>query len=207
MVAVDMRPTLSMIRASGTNSITTTVKIMSRGASSCPKAASSHPRLISIFGFATRVQRMSDAVCFLLPGHFGVIEVTNVQNYRDLKTGKPAVDLERDANPSILLVSPRSLDARHFYAKFAHCRTRSAALLSNKTCGPTPAAWRPASMTKKITTGVHRPAPLLLNIIRKGPESLQRLSAKSEESIRFRAVCSIAVKTLCIHPFFQCRAL
>jgi hypothetical protein len=56
--------------------------------------------------------------------HFGIIEVLDAQRYRDLKIDGPSVNLERDANLSMLLASPGDLDARHFDLEFAHGLTR-----------------------------------------------------------------------------------
>ena len=49
---------------------------------------------------------MQGASCRL--NHFGVIEVAEAQNDRNLKTGRPAIDLERDPNSACLGRSIRS---------------------------------------------------------------------------------------------------
>jgi hypothetical protein len=52
--------------------------------------------------------------------NFRVIEVLNAQKNRYLKTSRSATKLKHDANLSILLASPGSLDARHFNLKVVH---------------------------------------------------------------------------------------
>jgi hypothetical protein len=64
---------------------------------------------------------MQGASCRL--NHFGVIEVAEAQNDRNLKTGRPAIDLERDPN---LLASAARFDPGHFDLEFAHRLARLA---------------------------------------------------------------------------------
>ncbi len=70
---------------------------------------------------------MEGTACRL--NHFGVIVVADAQNYRNLKTGRPAIDLKRDTNLSILPASAGRLDPRHFDLEFTHRFTRFRATL------------------------------------------------------------------------------
>ena len=49
--------------------------------------------------------------------NLGVIEVADAQNDRNLKTGRPAIDLKRDTN---LLASAGRFDPGHFDLEFSH---------------------------------------------------------------------------------------
>jgi hypothetical protein len=70
--------------------------------------------------------------CF---NHFRVIEVLDAQKNRHLKTSQSAIELKRDANLSVLLASPGSLDACYLDPKFVHLTTmaRFATLLEKQT--------------------------------------------------------------------------
>jgi len=70
--------------------------------------------------------------CF---NHFRVIEVLDAQKNRHLKTSQSAIELKRDANLSVLLASPDSLDACYLDPKFVHLTTmaRFATLLEKQT--------------------------------------------------------------------------
>ena len=58
---------------------------------------------------------MQGASCCL--NHFGVIEVADAQDDRNLKAGRSAIDLKRDAN---LLAPAGRFDPGHFDIEFAH---------------------------------------------------------------------------------------